>query len=180
MGNEGNGGGGSDNDNSSSSSENNVASSISRTNDGFSGASAGFSKAGGSYRLTHNGTFSPKYYSSGWRGGSRGHIKTYNSEKTGGLISKLATPIGVGMSAYNLYGAYKSDGDRVGKNTKITATSELGSWVGGIGGSAAGATIGTACCPGFGTLAGGIIGGIAGGYGGGIGGKKLGEELFDE
>ena len=179
MGNEGNGGGG-DSYNSSSSSDNNVASSISRTNDGFSGASVGFIKAGGSYRLTHNGTFSPKYYSSGWRGGSKGHIKTYNSGKTGRAISKLSTPIGLGMIAYNLYDAYKSDGDRIGKNTKITATSEAGSWVGGIGGSAAGATIGTACCPGFGTLAGGIIGGIAGGYGGGKGGEKLGEKLFDE
>ena len=174
MGNEGYGGG------CDSDSDNNVASSISRTNDGFSGASAGFIKAGGSYRLTHNGTFSPKYYSSGWGGGSKGHIKTYNSVKTGRAISKMATPIGLGMSAYNLYGAYKSDGDIIGKNTKITATSEAGSWVGGIGGSAIGANIGTACCPGFGTLAGGIIGGIAGGFGGGKGGEKLGEKLFDE
>jgi hypothetical protein len=174
MGNEGYGGG------CDSDSDNNVASSISRTNDGFSGASAGFIKAGGSYRLTHNGTFSPKYYSSGWGGGSRGHIKTYNSIKIGRAISKMATPIGLGMSGYNLYGAYKSDGDRIGKNTKITATSEAGSWVGGIGGSAVGANIGTACCPGFGTLAGGIIGGIAGGFGGGKGGEKLGEKLFDE
>ena len=45
MGNEGYGGR-YDRDNSSSSSDNNVASSISRTNDGFSGASAGFIKAG--------------------------------------------------------------------------------------------------------------------------------------
>lgn len=45
MGNDGNGGE-NDRDNSSSSSDNNVASSISRTNDGFSGASAGFIKAG--------------------------------------------------------------------------------------------------------------------------------------
>ena len=167
-------------DNSSSSSDNNVVSSISRTNDGFGGASAGFKKAGGSYRLTHNGTVSPKYYSKGWRGGSRGHIKTYNSVKTGGALSKVATPIGLGMSGYNLYGAYKSDGNKIGKNTKITAASEACSWLGGIGGAATGAAFGSACCPGVGTLAGGIIGGIAGGYGGGKGGEKLGEKLFDE
>ena len=179
MGNDGNGGE-NDRDNSSSSSDNNVASSISRTNDGFSGASAGFIKAGGSYRLTHNGTFSPKYYSSGWRGGSRGHIKTYNSVKTGNAISKVATPIGLSMILYNLYGAYKTDGDKIGKNTKITATSEVGSWGGGIGGAKAGASIGTVCYPGIGTVLGSIIGGIAGGYGGGKGGEKIGEKLFDE
>ena len=157
-----------------------VPSSISRTNDGFGGASAGFIKAGGSYRLTHNGTFSPKYYSSGWGGGSRGHIKTYKSAKTGGAISKVATPIGLGISGYNLYGAYKSDGNQIGKNTKITAVSEAGSWAGGIGGAATGAAIGSSICPGVGTVAGGIVGGIAGGYGGGKGGEKIGEIIFDE
>ena len=159
---------------------NDVTSSISRTNDGFGGASVGFNKAGGSYRLTHNGTFSPKHYPSGWGGGSRGNIKTYKSVRTGGAISKIATPIGLGISAYNLYDAYKSDGNTIGNNTKKAAVSEAGSRAGGFGGAATGAAIGSACCPGFGTIVGGVIGGIAGGYGGGKGGEKLGEKLFDE
>ena len=62
-------------DNATSSNDNNVASSISRTSDGFGGESAGFIKAGESYCLTHNGTFSPKYFQSGWGEGIRGQKK---------------------------------------------------------------------------------------------------------
>ena len=159
---------------------NDVVSSISKTNDGFGGASTGFKKAGGSYRITHNGSFSPKHYKSGWGGGSRGKIKTYNSVKTGGALSKVATPIGIGISAYNVYDAYKNDGNSIGNNTKKAVVSEAGSWAGGIGGAASGAAIGSAICPGVGTVTGAIIGGIAGGYGGGKGGEKIGEKLFDK
>ena len=169
------------NDNAISGDDNdNVTSSISRANDGFGGAAAGFSKAGGSFRVTHNGTFSPKYYQSGWGGGSRAHIKTYKSATTAKAISKLANPIGLCISGYNLYNAYKSDGNTIGTNTKITATSEAGSWAGGIGGGVTGAALGTACCPGLGTVVGGIIGGVAGGYGGGKAGEKIGEKIFEE
>ena len=167
-------------DNGTSSNSNNVVSSISRTNDGFGGASTGFAKAGGSFRVTHNGAFSPKYYPSGWGGGSKGHIKTYKSAKTAGAISKISLPIGIGITSKNLYDAYKSDGNKIGRNTKITAVSEVGSWAGGIGGASTGAAIGSACCPGIGTVAGGIIGGIAGGIGGGKGGEIIGEKLIDK
>ena len=169
------------NDNTTSRDDNdNAASSISRANDGFGGAAAGFSRAGGSFRVTHSGKISPKYYPSGWRGGSRAHIKTYKSGKTAGAISKFATPIGWCITGYNLFNAYKSDGNKIGTNTKITATSEAGSWGGGIGGGAAGASFGTVCCPGFGTVIGGIVGGVAGGYGGGKAGEAIGEQIFEE
>ena len=82
----------------------------------------------------------------------------------------MATQIGIGITAYNLYDAYKSDGNTIGKNTKITAA---GSWPGGIGGSATGVAIGTACVD-IGTNAGGIIGGIAEDYDG----EKIGEKLL--
>ena len=119
----------------------------------------------------------PKHYKSGWGGGSRAKIKTYNSVKVGGALSKVATPIGIGISAKNVYDAYKSDGNSIGNNTKKAVVSEAGSWAGGIGGAAYGAAIGSAFCPG---ITGAIIGGIAGGYGGGKGGEKIGEKLFDE
>ena len=86
----------------------------------------------------------------------------------------MATPIGIDITSYNLYDAYKSDGNTIGKNTKITAVSEAGSWSGGIEGSETGEAIGTACCPGIGTNAGGIIGRIEGNYGG----EKIGEKLL--
>ena len=149
-------------------------------NDGLGGALKGFNNIKGSYRITHNGKFSPKYYSSGWGGGSKARIKTHKLGNTLGAISKVTTVIGVGKTAYIFYAAYKNDGNEVGKNTKITATSEAGSWLGAFGGSSTGATIGSLCCPGVGTIAGGIIGGIAGGYGGGKGNEKLGEKIFDE
>ena len=109
-----------------------------------------------------------------------GDKKKYNSIKTGRIISKVANPIGLGIIAYNLYSAYKSDGNTIGKNTKITAVSEASSWAGGIGGLATGAAIGIACCPCIGTVSGGIIGGIEGGYGEGKCGEKIGEKLFNE
>ena len=168
------------NSRSTSDKDNDVVSSISKTNDAFGGASEGFTKAGGSFRITHKGSFSPKHYKSGWGGGSRGKIKTYKSAKVGGAVSKFATPVGMALSGYNLYEAYKEDGDHMGNNFKKTVCSEAGSWAGAAGGAASGAAIGSACCPGVGTVVGGIIGGIFGGIGGGKGGEKIGDKLFDD
>ena len=155
------------------------ASNASTINDIRSAAGTGFNKAGGSFRLTHNGSFSPKYYKSGWGGGSRGNIKTYKSVKVGGSVSKFATPVGIAFSGYNLYGAYKEDGNQWGNNCKITACSEAGSWAGAAGGAAGGAAIGSVCGP-PGAVIGGIIGGIAGGFGGGKGGETIGKKIYGE
>ena len=155
------------------------ASNASTINDIRSAAGTGFNKAGGSFRLTHNGSFSPKYYKSGWGGGSRGNIKTYKSVKVGGAVSKFATPVGIAFSGYNLYGAYKEDGNQWGNNCKITACSEAGSWAGAAGGAASGAAIGSVCGP-PGTVVGGILGGIFGGFEGGKGGKEIGKKIYGE
>ena len=168
------------NDNDNSNSSHDWASDCSKINDGRSGAGTGFNKAGGSFRFTKGGSVAPKHYESGWGGGSRGKIKTYKSAKVGGAVSKFATPVGMAFSGYNLYEAYKEDGDHMGNNFKKTVCSEAGSWAGAAGGAAGGAAIGSACCPGIGTVVGGIIGGVIGGIGGGKGGEKIGDKLFDD
>ena len=148
-------------------------------NDIRSAVGTGFNKAGGSFRISHNGSFSPKYYKSGWGGGSRGNIKTYKSAKIGGAVSKFATSVGLGFLGYNLYGAYKEDGNQWGNNCKITVCSEAGSWAGARGWAAGGAALGSVCGP-AGTVIGGIIGGIAGGIGGGKGGEAIGNKIYGE
>jgi hypothetical protein len=54
----------------------------------------------GTFRLTKGGTFSPKYYSSGWKGGSPARIATYNISKIGTRVSTGASILTTGM-AYN-------------------------------------------------------------------------------
>ena len=169
---------GNENDNDNAKSGHNWSSDISKINDARSGAGTGFKKAGGTFRFTHNGSFSPKHYKNEWGGGSRAKIKTYKSVKLGGAVSKFATPVGVVLSGYNLYGAYKEDGNQWGNNCKKTTCSEVGSWAGAAGGAAAGAALGSACAPGVGTVIGGIIGGVAGGIGGGKGGESIGDKIY--
>ena len=151
---------------------------VSLANDSRSGAGTGFEKAGGSFRFKHNGRFSPKHYQSGWKGGSRARIKTTQSVKLGGTVSKLDTSVGLACTGYNLYGAYEADGNKWGKNCKKTACSEVGSWTGGFVGATTGAAIGSSFCPGLGTVLGGVIGGIGGSYGGGKGGEAYGERRY--
>ena len=171
---------GNENDDSNNSNNNNDdwVSKTSKINDLRSGAGTGFQKAGGTFRFTHNGSFSPKHYQSGWIGGSRARIKTHNSIKVGGAVSKFATPVGLVCSGINLHRAYREDGGHMGNNFKKTVCSEAGSWAGAASGAATGAAIGSSCAPGFGTVIGGIIGGIAGGIGGGKGGEQIGNKFF--
>ena len=169
-----------DND-SKSDKDNNRVSGISKINDGTGGAAYGFSKLGeGTFRFMHNSSISPKYYKSGWGGGSRAHIKTYKSAKLGNTFSKVATPIGMTISGYNIYNGYKKDGYQWGDNSNKAAISEIGSWAGAESGAFAGAAFGSACCPGVGTVIGGFIGGVAGGIGGGKAGDYIGEKIYDK
>ena len=115
--------------------------------------------------MTHNGSFSQKYYKSGWGGGSRGNIK---SVKFGGAVSEFATPLGLAFSGYNLYGTYKEDGNQWGNNCKKTSCSEAGSWAGAADEAALGSICGHPV-----TVIGGIINGIFGGNGGGKGGETM-------
>ncbi|MBF0575496.1 hypothetical protein [Dysgonomonas sp. GY617] len=60
----------------------------------------------GSFRLTnglYNGSqLSPKYYKTGWTGGSIARIKTYNIAKLGKFAGKMAIGVGVGMDTIGL------------------------------------------------------------------------------
>ena len=168
------------NNDSNSDKDNNWISEISKINDGGGGAARGFSKLGGTFRFMHNGSFSPKYYKSGWGGGSRAHIKTYKSAKLENAFSKATTPIGMTISGYNIYNGYKKDGYQWGDNSKKATISEVGSWAGAEGGAFVGASFGSACCPGVGTVIGGVIGGVAGGIGGGKAGDYIGEKIYDK
>lgn len=168
---------GNENDNSNNNNSDWV-SNTSKINDLRSGAGTGFKKAGGTFRFTHNGHFSPKHYQSGWNGGSRARIKTHNSIKIGGAASKFSKTVGLVCTGINLRRAYTEDGGHMGNNFKKTVCSEAGSWAGSVSGAATGAAIGSSCAPGVGTVIGGIIGGVAGGIGGGKGGEKIGNKLF--
>jgi LysM repeat protein len=67
----------------------------------YSGNLIGNSK--GSFRITKNGTLSPKYYSSGWTGGSRARIVTYGMPKVGSRLSFGGSVVSTWMSYYALY-----------------------------------------------------------------------------
>jgi hypothetical protein len=68
---------------------------------GFGGAVA--SNMDGTFRLTKGGTFSPKYYSSGWKGGSPARIATYSVSKIGTGVSTGASALSTGLAYYDIY-----------------------------------------------------------------------------
>jgi hypothetical protein len=83
--------------------------------------------------------------------------------KASKLLGKVAVPVGIAISAYNV-ATSEDKWKAVGK--------EAGGWTGAIAGAKLGAMAGTAIAPGIGTAIGGIIGGIAGAFGGNwLGGK---------
>jgi RHS repeat-associated protein len=140
------------------------------TSDAVGGVGAGASQAGGSMRLTngaYNGnSFSPKYYGSGWKGGSVARIKTFNLGTAGKFAGRLgaastfifgAVDVGINMSQEGGYG-----------QGAHTATLKTGGSLGGGGlGGWGGAALGS-----FGGPPGALIGGILGS----IGGSLLGSE----
>ena len=119
---------------------------------------------------------------------------TYNIAKNFDKIGKIAkvsgralTGLAIAADAVDIYDSYKSDGNKIGKNTVVTSSGVAGSWIGAIGGAqvgaSGGAAIGTAVAPGLGTLiggaAGGIIGGITGSITGRQGGEAIAKKLYD-
>ena len=114
-------------------------------------------KVKGTIRLTNgkkNGNkFSPKYYKSGWNGGGKSGIKTYDISKIGKIgkaIKKVTGPIGKIFEITNFVVEILEDGCKIGDNAKINA----GSFAGGT----IGAAIGTMFLGPFGAFVGGIIG----------------------
>lgn len=88
---------------------------------------------------------------------------TYTIAKNYDKIGKYAkvggralTAIAVTSDAIDIYDSYKSDGNKIGKNTVTTSAGVAGSWAGGIGGA---------------------VGGVVGGIGGAIIGKQGGETI---
>jgi hypothetical protein len=134
---------------------------------------------GGSVRLTngaYNGNaLSPKYYESGWAGGSRAQIKTYSLSSSGKMIGRLGTAGTVGLGLYDIGANAYSEGG-FGPQTQRATGRALGSLFGGYGGAYVGAGIG-AWFGGFGAIPGGIIGGIIGGWGGSKAGEKAVEKI---
>jgi hypothetical protein len=123
-------------------------------------------------RLTngaYNGnSLSPKYYGSGWKGGSVARIKTFNLGVAGKFAGRLGTAgtlifgavdVGLNMSQEGGYGQ--------GAHTETLKTG--GALGGGMGGGWAGAAGGSFFGP-----AGAVIGGIAGSIGGSFLGSEAG------
>ncbi|MCL8537391.1 hypothetical protein M9991_11020 [Chryseobacterium gallinarum] len=103
----------------------------------FGAVATAVEKTTGSFRLTngaYNGSaFSPKYYASAWRGGSRAKITTYNIGKVGGVLGKVSFWGGVIMDARGTYNYYynptsnnKVHPAKAGLNTAVGA---FGTWV---------------------------------------------------
>lgn len=70
---------------------------------GYSLSASALENAPSSFRIGngfYNGNrFSPRYYRSGWVGGSRAKIKTYNAAKLGKLATKTAIAVGIALDA---------------------------------------------------------------------------------
>ena len=95
----------------------------------------------GSFRLTdgkkNGNNFSFKYYKSGWKGGSRARIKTYNVEKIGNNIHKVIKPLKKLLKLQMIYdgvneikNAYNEDGNKFGTKTKVKVFEKVGEYIG--------------------------------------------------
>lgn len=144
---------------------------------GAKGFGVGMEHSPGSIRLSNGSGISPKYYSSGWTGGSRARITTYNLSAWGGRIAKGSIAASAGFGAYHIYNGYQEDGGTYGINAQVATGQAVGGIAGGWGGAMGGAAAGAAICAwfgGVGAVPGAIIGGIIGGIVGGWGGSELG------
>jgi len=92
----------------------------------------------GSVRLTngkYNGNnISPKYYGSGWNGGSKAVIKTYKLSEIGCKIKGITNHINKAIKLNNIGEAIVEDGGKIGDKSKEAFVGEAGSIAGGITG----------------------------------------------
>jgi hypothetical protein len=97
----------------------------------------------GSFRITdgkkNGNNFSLKYYESGWNGGSKAQIKTYNFEKIGKKFSWVTKPINGLFNLKKNYDrlaeindAFKEDGNKIGVKTMIKTFEKVGDFTGEI------------------------------------------------
>lgn len=87
---------------------------------------------------------------------------------------KVLLPVAIAADAYQLYGAFKEDGDHIGAHTVRAGAEVAGGWGGAVAGAEAGAALGSLAGP-----AGTLIGGVAGGVIGGMAGSKAGDLAVD-
>ena len=151
----------------------------SASSDGLGGLGAGMNTQGGSMRLTNgsaNGNaLSLKHYQSGWNGGSRVGITTYQLGAAGKLVGKAGAAGTLVVGGLDIRTNYMSEGG-FGTYTQRATGRTAGSLFGGYGGAAGGAANG-AWFGGFGAIPGSIIGGLLGGYGGSKAGEKVVKEI---
>ena len=149
---------------------------LNHSNNGIGGLGTGLSRLGGSFRLTKGLDISFKHYPSGWGGGSRASIQTYNAVKWGGKLARGSVAYSIVAGIHNINAANIIDRRAFGYNTQV-ATAET---IGGIGGAAIGAQIGAAVGVWFGGIRAGpgvLIGGAIGGIFGGWVGSELGHSV---
>ena len=95
----------------------------------------------GSFRLTdgkkNGNNFSFKYYKSGWKGGSRAQIETYDAEKVGNNIRIVTKPLKIIFTALKIYdvanelmNAYNEDGNKIGTKTLVKLCEKAGEFLG--------------------------------------------------
>ena len=89
-------------------------------------------------------------------------------------VGKSARPVGAVMTAFEIGGAFKADGNKVGVNTMGKVAGLAGGAGGAWAGAAAGAALGSVV-PGVGTVIGGVVGGIVGG----LAGEAVVSKAFD-
>lgn len=86
-------------------------------------------------------------------------------------VGKVARPVGMIIDSVQLHSSYQADGNRVGDNTKRTASGIAGGAAFGAGGAWGFAAIGFSMGGPVGALIGGIIGGALGAWGGDAAGR---------
>ena len=150
--------------------------------DGAGGLGVGIQTQGGSLRLTngaYNGNaLSLKYYETGWAGGSRARITTYQFGTAGKFVGRAGTAGSIAVGAYVIgMNAYHEGGfgTYTQQATGRFAGTLGGAWLGAKGGAAVGVWFG-----GWGAIPGGIIGGLLGGFGGSKAGEETVKYIQDE
>jgi hypothetical protein len=98
--------------------------------------------------------------------------KAYRAGSALHTMGRIVRPAGVVLDAMELGSAYQADGNRIGENTKRTASGIAGGALGGWGGAAAGAALGIPLGP-LGMAAGAIGGGLFFGAGGDLAARWL-------
>lgn len=144
---------------------------------------------GGTFRLTigsyWGNQFSLGHYSSGWRGGSVAHIKTFSMTNVGKSIGRRTFIVGAALGVYLIANGYIQDGNSYGYNSQLATASFAGGLAGGLAGAEFGAYLGGTVGVWFGgvgavpgAVIGGLVGGAIGGTVGGYYGSEAGAAVF--